>query len=323
MGQRVFLFLTGKIRCLSKVLLNFIPNLIAPNQDKEFRFFLGVDGNVEEAKLIVEPFRCYYASVHLFKCTREMDFFIKGVSAVSKYLSLLNDSWKDYLLVHSGSVLEYAQIAFLYQKAIQLFPPEPTDLLLRMRTDVILCTPWIVREPLLFLDPSYVFTNMFPENKWVKNFVFKKDREGCILPSIREENKWVVSLRKNLLYIMPYQEGRNLEKIVLNYGVWDSPKENDYWFNAESQFRGYFRKQGFTVFDLCQSKDENFEEAVNLDIFPVYAIQRKFSNELGKIEPHSPIPVEGLRKKVRYDRLRGLHPALVPSKPFYSNTVES
>lgn len=275
MKRRLFIFLTGQPRCFQTAFQSLIHSLIKPNQEwHEYYLFIGVDA--DEPLLIPDGSKQWFS--FLSSClARKQDCpdFEMGKQHLLK--TPLCPSWKDYLLNRSGSVLEYAQFSLLFQQAIALFPPKTTDLLLRFRTDTILTTPWVLpRFPPCILfssSPLRVFTEQFP-NAPIRDWKPDESREGCILPPLRRPNKWIISLRKNLLYLTPYENGSWIQCVVRYYGKWDRPTENDYWFNAESQFRGLFRENGFLVLDFSQQKDEAHPSCPPAPEFPIYAIQR-------------------------------------------------
>lgn len=274
MKPKCMVFMSGQPRCIDKAMVYLKKNLLTVNANWDFYLFLGLDA--ECLPKFEKEFSEGFIETHFFCTHRNNLFFFKeGKRRIEKDPNL-PPFWKDYLISRSGSILEYAQFSCLHQKAMSLHPPQPQDLLLRARTDVFLLTPWILdrqHHPLL-MDPLSIFKTQFPENPYIKTWDFPYDREGCILPLKRENPKWVISLRKNLMYLMPYQQGSHIKYISLYYGKWDSIDENTWWFNAESQFRGYLRQNGFTVFDLSQQKDESWQEECSSCDFPIYMIYR-------------------------------------------------
>lgn len=272
--RKVVIIMTGQPRFMQKAIDSLGQFLVEPNPSWEFFLFIGldVDDTSSIAKLSVHK---KFVQIKMFQTTREsLDSFSIGKKYVEK-LSSLPWRWKDYLLNRSGSVLEYAQFFFVWEKAIQLVSPRQGDLLLRARTDVVLLSPWTMLPftPVLF-SPNQVFRASFAGNHWVQSWSFPEDREGCIFPNPRKGDKWAIVLRKNLFYLMPYHQGNIIKQIAEKYGDWDSEDENLWWFNAESQFRGCLRQKGFTVFDFSQKLDERHNFGEHCQDFPIYAIQR-------------------------------------------------
>lgn len=207
------------------------------------------------------------------------EFFNEAIVSLKKYMDedILDPEWFNYLIYRSGSCIEYAQIVHLYERVCEQYTIQDDDLMMRTRTDTLL------RHPIDFnsLPPSVgsptkeVFENLFPASCHFKGKEETVGREFSIFPSQPVSDKWVITLRKNLIYILPLKAGSLLREVVQHYGDWDTINENTYWFNAESQFRGCFRCHDFTLWEYSQDKDscyEGFEN--NLEDFPIYAIHR-------------------------------------------------
>jgi hypothetical protein len=147
------------------------------------------------------------------------------------------------------------------------------DLLLRIRTDVLFQHDM----HLSFLDVrtatwASAFSQLFPtHNVFFENHKQEMGREYSIY---NVSDRWIITLRKNLIYLLPFDQARIIADMILYYGDWDSPRHNAYWFNAESQFRGCLRHHGFTVFEYSQTHDECYDNP-DTERFPVYAIQRR------------------------------------------------
>ena len=273
--KRVFIFMTGQPRCLYNAVSFLVRNFVQVNPQFQFYLMVGLDvEDVQPFQMILHHF-VEFTKIQVFSTTRKCLQFQKGQFSVEKLR--LSDEWKQYLLFRSGSVLEYAQFDVLLQETLKDFIPNPDDLVLRCRTDVLLLYPWLISNiSPVFLTPPMVFKLQFPYNLFLREWVFESGREGCILPEkIRDGKKWVISLRKNLIYLMPFCQAGRIREISEKYGFWDNHQENEWWFNAESQFRGFLRQNGFTVFDFSQVKDECFQTILEpTKDFPVYAIQR-------------------------------------------------
>jgi hypothetical protein len=207
-------------------------------------------------------------------------YFQKAMASLQHYRdkNKLDPYWFDYLVHRSGSCMEYAQIARLYDMVCSQYTIQDEDLMMRTRTDILL------RHPLSFQslppDPACrtkdVFEKLFPTSRL---FETMKDeptgREVSIFPSPPIPDRWIITLRKNLVYIMPLRYGSLLLELVQHYGDWDTLEFNNYWFNAESQFRGCFRCHHFTLWEYSQDKDECYGNFENMpQDFPLYAIYR-------------------------------------------------
>ena len=78
------------------------------------------------------------------------------------------------------------------------------------------------------------------------------------------------------MYLLPMKEAYTIVEMMKRYGDWDEVVNNIFWFNAESQFRGYFRQRKFTVYEFSQEEDESSQPLDQLDTqkWPLYVIRR-------------------------------------------------
>lgn len=207
-------------------------------------------------------------------------YFQMSISSLETYCqeNKLDPYWFQYLVHRSGSCIEYAQVSTLYQVVLSRHQPfHDNDLLLRTRTDVLWRYPLHLQNiPSGIVPTKEVFSLLFP-NCQDTLCTTSRDREASFFSSRFEKDKWVIVLRKNLLYMMPLKAGKVLLEVSKYYGDWDGPELNPYWFNAESQFRGCLRRHQFTLWDFSQEKDECFgleEFDHRPEDFPFYAILR-------------------------------------------------
>jgi hypothetical protein len=188
----------------------------------------------------------------------------------------LDPYWFEYLVHRSGSCFEYAQAARLYEKLCPQHEFSDQDLLLRTRTDVLLRHPFhLDHHPTQVVTTRDMFRSLFPTCHHFDQWEEQGGREVSVFPPEFLPGRWAITLRKNLVYLMPMQAGRVLLELARHYGDWDSVDQNRYWFNAESQFRGCLRNHHFTVWEFSQQKDEcygGFDD--NPEDFPLYAIYR-------------------------------------------------
>lgn len=205
-------------------------------------------------------------------------YFQKSVSSLEHYRNHQNlePYWFDYLVHRSGSCIEYAQISSLYEKMSSQYVFSDEDLLLRTRTDILLRYPIHLDLSITHTMPTReVFQTIFPKCRHFDQWEEQTGREVSILPLQFLKDRWIITMRKNLVYIMPMKAGKYLLEIAKHYGDWDSLNMNRYWFNAESQFRGCFRLHQFSVWEYSQQKDECYGEFEDQPLdFPLYAIYR-------------------------------------------------
>jgi hypothetical protein len=189
--------------------------------------------------------------------------------------NVLTPEWRDYLVRRSGSCIEYVQfsrIHSLLEEAVAGGGGED-DLLFRTRTDILFRHP--INIPPDVSKRIVEVSELFPG---AGSGVFarkEQGRESSFFPSRPFPGRWIITLRKNLVFLLPFCSSSILREVAPHYGDWDHPDENRYWFNAESQFRGCLRHHCFTIVEFSQSRDECFGDfATQSDTLPVYAIQR-------------------------------------------------
>jgi len=205
---------------------------------------------------------------------RENPYFRRAVASLERYVQKgrLAPHWFEYLIHRSGSCIEYAQFATLYDWCTA--NDRSADLLLRIRTDVLFRHTLHLAEPDLETATwQSVFADLVPAMaSFFRGTVQPEGREYSI-DNDPANGRWAITFRKNLIYLMPFDLARIVADMILYYGDWDSADENAFWFNAESQFRGCLRHHGFIVYEYSQICDEcfgSFDER-----FPLYAIQRR------------------------------------------------
>lgn len=280
--RRLFVMITGQYRRFLDCWENMVETIIRPSQDAGLDVYLcfGLDptptcptinvGSVcPEDHVLVEW-------IH----HRSDPYFKMSVLSLEYYVETkrLDPTWYDYLVNRSGSCIEYTQIARLYEMVCSRYEVSPNDLMIRTRCDVVLTHPiQLSTIPLIGQSTHHVFHSLFPTIS--TNVVEQEEptgREVSFFPSKPILDHWVVTLRKNLVYLMPMTSGKVLRQVAMQYGDWDNATMNEYWFNAESQFRGCLRSHDFTIWEYSQKKDERFDRNTlsNTDDFPLYAILR-------------------------------------------------
>lgn len=290
--RRLFVMITGQYRKFLDCWQNMIDTIILPSQNAGLDVYLcfGLDAIYQSPGCLWDQpkptFPLYTKDVcsedHvLLEWIRHLTepYFKMAVLSLEHYKETkqLEIGWFDYLVHRSGSCIEYAQIARLYDMVCSRYDISTDDLLLRTRCDVILSHPIQLSVlPSIGQSSQHVFHSLFPSvHVFEDSEKEPKGREVSFFPPKPVQDRWVVTLRKNLVYLMPMTCGRFLKQVAMRYGDWDNQKENDYWFNAESQFRGCLRSHDFTIWEYSQKKDECFDRnTMSPQDFPLYAILR-------------------------------------------------
>jgi len=295
MKKRIFIFITGQYRKFWNSWNNLVEKIIKPNQESfEIHVCLGMDkiwrstGHVWQ-DMDREVFQTHLRNEwvllghpieHLILEWIDYNdpYFQDAISSLKKYVDngKLDVYWHDYLVRRSGSCIEYAQISRMYDIVCSQYKIRDDDLMMRTRADILLRHPFDFNFfPDKFAPTKFIFQNLLPACHHFDDSEEPDGREVSIFPQKFVQGRWVITLRKNLVYIMPLKAGSFLLEIVKNYGDWDTPETNNYWFNAESQFRGCFRNNRFTVWEYSQIKDECYADFENQKKdFPIYAIYR-------------------------------------------------
>lgn len=172
-----------------------------------------------------------------------------------------------YLVGSSGSCIEYVQLSRSLE-ILSSFVGQggQDDLFIRTRTDVIFGHPWSLNRVQESVDrirqsdessicPSQqligcVFPT-FSQHESLLQYKAPDTRESHFFHPYTEDDtrsRWVLVLRKNLVYVMPWSHSRVLLGVADTYGDWDTADMNEYWWNAESQFRGCLRQHHFSLF---------------------------------------------------------------------------
>lgn len=281
--RRLFVMITGKYRKFQECWQNMVETIVRPSQDAGLDVYLcfGLDPSQSFNPTININGVCPTDHILLEWIHHRTDpYFKMSIMSLEYYLETkkLDQSWFDYLVNRSGSCIEYTQISRLYEMVCSRYEVSSDDLMLRTRCDVVLQHPiQLSATPSIGQSTHHVFHSIFPT---IPAGVVEEDepvgREVSFFPAQPIPDCWVVTLRKNLIYLMPMTCGKVLREVAMRYGDWDNATTNDYWFNAESQFRGCLRSHDFTIWEYSQKKDECFDRLTlsATDDFPLYAILR-------------------------------------------------
>jgi len=304
--MRLILFMTGQYRRFERSWENLRDRVIVPAKKEgiDVHVYIGMDGDlksrgegwkVEEQRRLEEDMmrlkkESGVESLSLLWIHRQDPHMREAVCSIKDYRDRgrLADSWLDYLVHRSGSCFEYAQFNVLLDRCIEEQSPfYAEDILMRTRTDIYLRHPLSFRRcarlpsfPMNDSSIAGVLSMMFP-NSIDADYTQEKSIETSIInPHIRKtfSDRWIITLRKNLVYLLPLQHAHILSQVCRHYGDWDTMDRNTYWFNAESQFRGCLRHHYFAVVEYSQHGDEFHDGDIDskemVEKLPVYAILR-------------------------------------------------
>lgn len=139
----------------------------------------------------------------------------------------VSEQWKHYLRT-SGSMIEYYQLrlAILALQSHETANNFRYDTIVRMRTDVVITRP--------FFDGIMSRSHLVPE----------------IVEPVIEYTGTIATIRANLCYVGPRDAVVRLACLGVTYGQWRMP-DNEWWFNAESQFQQCCAQHGIRVVNTC------------------------------------------------------------------------
>lgn len=176
--------------------------------------------------------------------------------------------WKSYLR-SSGSMIEYYQLYLSYLELVKAESRESVtyDYIVRIRPDVILTKPldfsWLhlsdeaIQSRLDRIQASqnpYIYLSLFmnsllDESRIDADFVsneYALHTDDIQLPTLVSppsvwrnyisNGRYILTLRNNVVYIVKRSLAGLIPSLGMMYGTFPIPDDN-YWFNAENQFR--------------------------------------------------------------------------------------
>lgn len=203
----------------------------------------------------------------------------------------LEESWKAYLR-NSGSMIEYAQLHLAYLDMVEreYRCGWRYDYVVRARTDSIYTKPvdfhWLrwteeevearmnqIREGLraVHKDPQSVATYFMAtvlsedvlsnlQNINASSLLSPTESalpdSAAALKDYLHTGRYMLTLRKNNLYVAPRTCFYMIPSLAHMYGQFRSPYSDNYWFNAEGQFRDACYYSCVSVFDYTTDFEE-------------------------------------------------------------------
>jgi hypothetical protein len=205
----------------------------------------------------------------------------------------IDSNWKSYL-TNSGSIIEYYQM-YLSFKNIQEYENKHNfkyDFVLRFRTDTVLKD--MIQFDYSILNYEYIKNLFYKINKntdiisinsltHFMNIVFNENRTHYkmkinsfvnskqldYLLRIQDEEtffkevenyikngNYIISLRKNIIYFMKRELMDKIHILGITYGKYKQ-ENNNYWFNAESQFEEICCQNNIDIFNSTTKLEDN------------------------------------------------------------------
>lgn len=171
----------------------------------------------------------------------------------------VSQTWKNYLK-SSGSITEYVQYSHCWRQMedYENITGDNYDYVVRLRTDIVIATP---------LDFS-TLPSTEKTQQGLMDWLSKERRQQGVFDEIiesipeieemRNPDKWLLSIRKNLLYIMPRITAEIVSNLSDLYGFIKpatTRQQVNYpiWMDAESQLQLICLQNGVSIFDSTTS----------------------------------------------------------------------
>jgi hypothetical protein len=206
----------------------------------------------------------------------------------------VENHWKQYLRT-SGSMIEYyqLQLAYMMMSYHEQIHHILYDYVIRARTDSIYCKPldfhwlhWTDEElgqrldriradmlscnkpitdqsVLMYLMTTLLSDDLLPNLPWIRaecvpcpTESFPPHTDSTALNRYLREGRYILTLRKNNLYLLRRSLFHMIPTLGSMYGFLRSPHSDNYWFNAEGQFRDACYYACLTVFDYSTLFEE-------------------------------------------------------------------
>jgi len=290
--MRVVVILTGALRTIKKTMRHFKQNVLLPGVE----VFACVQNDTAQSDeewttWFTEQLGGALKSIQWF-AKEKHPAWITHRDLMLQHIHLDN-TWKDYLK-HSGSMIEYFQLQLAYMK-VCLYEQScgvSYDYLVRARTDTIYVKPvdfhWLSwTEEEVFSRVRAIRTEMelagFPtDSKNVLKYFMCTLLSDDVIPNLEhifadyapcpvepdsdaimgrlneyiQGGRYILTLRKNNLYLVRRDLFHLVPSLGTMYGLMRAPVADEYWFNAECQFRSACYYSCITIFDYSTLFEE-------------------------------------------------------------------
>ena len=291
--MKIAVILSGALRTIKRTMKYLKKNvLLSP----DYELFICVQNDTQQSEQEwtawwqqeVGP---WIRSLVWFSMDRMADWIIHRERLISHMP--LEESWKAYLR-NSGSMIEYAQLQLAYLELVEkeYRGGFRYDYVIRARTDSIYAKPvdfhWLrwneqeidlrlerVKEELrlshkdesatnvlTYFMASVLSDDVLPNIERINASYQTNPAEGVIPSSAAEvqsylhKGRYILTLRKNNLYVVRRDLFHMIPSLATMYGQFRSPYSDNYWFNAEGQFRDACYYSCVSVFDYTTDFEE-------------------------------------------------------------------
>ena len=302
--MRVAIMYTGSLRTIKKAMQFFKKNVLL---HADVHVFACVQNDTtlsesEHESWLYSELGDHLKSVEWFNLAKHPDLVARRDDLLSTMN--INEHTSNYLK-NSGSMIEYYQMQLAYIKMVH-FERRNTkyDYIIRVRTDTIYAKPidfhWLhwtdsevdlrveqIKQELVkynielsdynivhYFMTTIISDTLIPN---MSNITSKTTSVNSInytngknLNDYIKNGSYILTLRKNLLYIVKRDLFYTIPSLGSMYGLMYGPEPDGYWWNSESQFEALCYRSNITIHDYSTVFDENslynYEEKIYFDL---------------------------------------------------------
>lgn len=291
--MRVAVILSGALRTIKKTIRYLKTNVLLTS---DHDLFLCVQNDTSQSEeewtaWWYEEVGPWIRSIQWFSKERMADWVVQRDRLLAHMP--LEEVWKAYLR-NSGSMIEYAQLHLAYLEMVEREYRSGWryDYVVRARTDSIYTKPvdfhwlrWTEEEVSARMDRIREGLRLSNKNDTIDHVVthfMATLLSDDVLPNLQNINassllsptqsalpssagalkeylqngRYMMTLRKNNLYLAPRSCFYMVPSLAHMYGQFRSPYSDNYWFNAEGQFRDACYYSCVSVFDYTTDFEE-------------------------------------------------------------------
>jgi len=292
--MRLAVLFTGALRTIKKTMRYFKQNVLLSPDVSVFACIQNDTSqpNSEWETWLSEQMGSTLKNIHWFTLDKHPEWVKHRDSLISSIV--IPDQWKNYLRT-SGSMIEYAQLQYAYM-AMNLYEQTQGfrfDYIIKSRTDTIYAKPidfhWLnwtddevnnrlekVKEELSLCHIEqtsenilkYFMTtltsddfisniqNIIATYNPCRNPTTPSTLNGRSVNEFIKRGSYILTIRANNLYIIRRDLFYLIPSLGTIYGLLHYPGEDDYWYNAENQFRAACYHSNLDIFDYCTTFED-------------------------------------------------------------------
>lgn len=292
--MRVAVLFTGALRTITKTMRYFKQNLLLSPDVSVFACIQNDTSqpNSEWETWLRKQMDTNLKTIHWFGLDTHPEWVTQRELLISSIV--ISEDWKHYLKT-SGSMIEYAQLKYAYM-AMNFYEQTHRfqfDYIIKSRTDTIYAKPidfhWLnwtdsdvdirlekIKEALTLCHIEKTYKNIL---KYFMSTLISDDfisniqniiatYNPCRMPfaptildghSVNQfitKGSYILTIRANNLYIVRRDLFYLIPSLGTMYGLLHYPGEDNYWYNAENQFRAACYHSNLDIFDYCTTFED-------------------------------------------------------------------